>query len=76
MKKIKPFNFNLSFSDISDLYELTLKYGLVGYGIARRTFEKIYQIPFSEAVKYFRLKGYIQKFKKEFKELKRWRGTI
>jgi hypothetical protein len=62
--------FHLRFSDIRELYEFTLRYGLAGYSVAKKTFEKIYQVPFSEAIHYFKTLGYTQRFKKEFKKWK------
>jgi len=64
----KPFN--LYFSDIRELYRLTLNYGLTGYSVAKKTFENVYKMPFSEAIHYFKTLGYPQRFKKEYK---RWR---
>jgi hypothetical protein len=63
--------FHLRFSDIKDLYRLTLEYGLAGYSVAKKTFENIYQVPFSQAIRYFKTLGYPQLFKKEFLSIKK-----
>jgi hypothetical protein len=63
--------FHLRFSDIKDLYRLTLEYGLTGYSLAKKTFENIYQVPFSQAIRYFKTLGYPQRFKKEFLNIKK-----
>jgi hypothetical protein len=65
--------FHVRFSDIKELYRFTLLYGATGYSVAKKTFEKVYQMPFSEAIHYFKTLGYPQKFKKEYKK---WKLTI